>query len=130
MARKTKAVTIEAEGRDKGKTYLLTEMPVHQAEKWAARALLAISSAGGDVNPTEGTAGFGGSLFSSLSKVPWGTAEGLLDEMMGCIQFSPSLGIYRKLTEGQDDIEEVKTLFTLRKEILGLHFDFFTSAGS
>ena len=42
MARKTKIVTIAAEGRDYGKSYLLTEMPALKAEKWATRAMMAL----------------------------------------------------------------------------------------
>ena len=36
----------ETPGRDEGKTNLLTEMGVFTAEKWAARALLAMAKAG------------------------------------------------------------------------------------
>ena len=46
MARKTKRVTITAEGRDKGKTFLITELPADQAERWAIRALLALIQSG------------------------------------------------------------------------------------
>ena len=41
MARKTKTVVIES-GRDEGKSFLVTEMPVTKADKWANSALLAI----------------------------------------------------------------------------------------
>src|SRR5690242_21778037 len=44
--RKTLRYTVAEEGRDKGKTYLLTEMSASQAEMWAARAFLAMANNG------------------------------------------------------------------------------------
>ena len=35
MARKTQTYTIDSGGRDKGKTFLITEMPATKAEDWA-----------------------------------------------------------------------------------------------
>lgn len=129
MARKSKTVKIADEGRDCGKSFLLTEMPVDKSEKWAARALLALMKSGADV--PEGMAGMAGLAsfgLGSLTKLAWEDVEPLLDEMMGCIKFCPSPGISRNLHMEADDIEEVGTLLTLRKEILGLHFDFFLDA--
>ena len=48
MARKTKTVVIES-GRDNGKIFLVTEMPVTKADKWANTALLAMMRGGVDV---------------------------------------------------------------------------------
>jgi len=47
MARKTATVTISAEGRDKGKTFFLTEMSAERSEEWGERALLALVRGGG-----------------------------------------------------------------------------------
>ena len=128
--RKTKTVTINDEkSRDNGKSYLLTEMPVDKAEKWAARALLAILKSGGEVAPgAEGMAGLAGFNLEALAKITWDDVEPLLDEMMACVKVSPSPTITRPLMAEADDIEEVKTMLTIRKEILSLHFDFFASA--
>lgn len=38
MARKVEQVVIEAEGREQGKTFILTEMPAIVAERWATQA--------------------------------------------------------------------------------------------
>ncbi len=46
MARKTKDLVI-ADGRDKGKTFVITEMSVIDADNWANRALLAMLRGGG-----------------------------------------------------------------------------------
>ena len=48
MARKTKTLVIES-GRDQGKSFLITEMPVTRADKWANTALLAMLRGGVDV---------------------------------------------------------------------------------
>ena len=132
MARRIKSVTITEDGRDKGKTFLLTEMSAHKAEKWAARALFAMVKSGVQM-PDEmaqagmaGIAAMGPGLLSSLGNVKWVELEPLLDEMMGCIQIAPSPALIRPLCniEGAEDIEEVKTLVTLRKEVLELHLGF------
>lgn len=131
MARKTKTVTITSSGRDQGKVFFLTEMPATKAEKWAARAFLALAKAGLDV-PEEaasaGVAGFAAMGLDAIGKLNWEDAEPLLDEMMGCVQVQPSPGITRPLVEAADDIEEVMTLLTIRKELLELHLGFSLAA--
>ncbi|OYV47980.1 MAG: hypothetical protein B7X10_03770 [Burkholderiales bacterium 21-58-4] len=129
MALKTKTVTITSEGRDLGKNFKLTEMPVAKGEKWAARALLALAKAGVEVpEDADGMAGLAGFGLSSIDKLDWNDIEPLLDEMLGCIKYVPSAGVERALMLEAGDIEEITTLFTLRKEILALHFDFFAPA--
>ena len=59
MARKVEYVTIDQEGRDKGKTFKITEMPALKAEKWATRAFLALAASGLDL-PTDVNAGMAG----------------------------------------------------------------------
>jgi hypothetical protein len=132
MARRTKSITLSEDNRDKGKVFLLTEMPAHKAEKWACRALLALIKSGVQI-PDEmaqagmaGVAAMGSSFLTSMGGVKWAELEPLLDEMMTCMQTIPSPGIIRPLCviDGAEDIEEVKTLITLRKEVLELHLGF------
>lgn len=130
MARKTATVTIDAEGRDKGKVFVLTELPAMQAEEWAGRALFAMMNSGVDIPENIAQAGLAGVAalgISALTKISFDAAKPLLDEMLGCIQFQPSPKVTRALIE--DDIEEVATLIRLRKEIINLHLDFSTPAG-
>ena len=90
--RKTKIVTIEAENRDKGKTFLLTEMSAAQAEKWAARAFLALAKSGAELPAGAADAGLAGVAtagLAALSGLDWDLAEPLLDEMFRCIQIQP-----------------------------------------
>lgn len=129
MARKQATVTISAPGRDVGKVFLLTEMSAAQSEEWAGRALFAMLNAGVEIPDNIAGAGLAGiaSLgISALTRLSFDAAKPLLDEMFTCVQIQPSPSVTRALIE--DDIEEVATRLTLRKEVFSLHMSFFTSA--
>lgn len=126
--RKTKVVQIKEAGRDNGKIFLLTEKPAMQAEKWAARAALAIMRSGVNVPDGFASMGWAGIAivgFKSLAGVKWEDLEPLMDEMFGCIQLVPdpaNPSFARALIEG--DVEEVRTMATLRMEVFELHTGF------
>lgn len=138
--RKTKIVTIDAEGRDKGKSFLITEFPAMRVEKWAARCLLALSRAGVEVPDEAVDAGAIAILSAGLNafrQMAFDDAEPLLDEMLECVQFvgDPN-GLKDQVTglplgvrtlQG-DDIEEVATLLRLRGEVFELHVGFSLGA--
>jgi len=131
MARKTKDVTIAlAEAnRDNGKTFRITEMPAVQAEKWAARALLAMSRSGVEI-PEEALSAGAATLLAaglrSFTSMAFDDAEQLLDEMFACIEFVSSSGVVRALIE--DDIDEVSTRLFLRGEVIEIHTGFSMTA--
>jgi hypothetical protein len=130
MARKTKYVEIAADGggRDAGRAYLITEMAAGPAEKWAARAFLALSHAKVDVHPELASLGMVGiflTSFMAFRDASWEDIEPLLDEMFTCIRACPNPGdrdVTRPLVE--TDIEEVATRVRLRREALELHAGF------
>lgn len=124
MARKVSEYTVETEGRDKGKVFVLTEMPAAQAEKWAMRVLLAAARSGFDVGHTVGMGMQGVALLglSALANMAWDEAEPLLDEMMTCVRIKEQSGAREVFS---DDIEEVVTRFDLRKAVLDLHISFY-----
>lgn len=138
--RKTKIVTIDAEGRDKGKSFLITEFPAMRVEKWAARCLLALSRAGVEVPDEAVDAGAAAILSAGLSafrQMKFDDAEPLLDEMMECASFvgdanglkDPVTGLPLGVRALQpDDIEEVATLLRLRGEIFEIHTGFSLGA--
>ena len=132
MARRTKDLTITAQGRDFDKMFLLTEMPAVQAEKWAGRALLALLKSGVELPEDVAKAGLAGIAsvgIKAFGSIEWGLAEPLLDEMMNCVQVIPNKRdkrVVRALFE--EDIEEVTTLLALRKEVLELHLGFSLAA--
>ncbi|MGV7078493.1 hypothetical protein ACWA5Z_06765 [Testudinibacter sp. P80/BLE/0925] len=124
MTLKTKKITIE-KGRDKGVTFLLTEMPVVKADKWAMKALLAMASSGITVpNPREGMLGISRVAFSALKGMPEDKTVALLDELLECVQIVPEGGSARSLDLSLNDVKDFSTLWLLRKEVFMLHIDF------
>lgn len=130
--RKELDVTITAEGRDHGKKFHLTELSASRAEKWAARALLALLKSGVELPDGVaelGMAGVAAMGLQALGGITWELAEPLLAEMMECITVCPSdrdPGFQRKLVE--EDIEEVATRLYLRKLVFELHVGFSLTA--
>lgn len=134
MARKTETVIItgDANNRDNGKHFLLTEMPAAQAESWANRALLAIGRSAAEIDTAAAPGGMAGIYTigaTALSRLRWEDAQPLLDEMFGCIQIigdpTKPQATTRKLLEGENaDIEEVTTRWQLREKVISLHLGF------
>ena len=148
MARRV-AIIRGTSGRDKGKAYMLTEMPASQAERWAMRAIMAMASSGAEM--PDGMEGAGLAGIASMvagadpdtpalamlargalvlfSRVPFDVAEQLMADMFSCVTFvydqSKPDGT-RYLIE--DDIEEVATRLKLRAELLKLHLGFSSAA--
>jgi hypothetical protein len=133
--RRTKLVMITDEGRDKGKKFLITELPASQAEAWAFRVLLALGSTNADIpSPETGMAGLAQIGLRGLMGLPWYVAEPLLKEMFQCVQVCPDAkqpSFTRPLEPaetGDYDIQEIATRIKLRKEIFQLHVDFSSAA--
>jgi hypothetical protein len=125
--RKTATITITDPGRDAGKIYILTEMPAMQAEKWAARALLALSKGGVEIPEDIANAGLAGVAtlgMKAFGGMSFADAEPLMDEMFECVKIQPgeNPNIVRALVES--DIEEIMTRVSLRKAIFELHVNF------
>lgn len=132
MARKT--LKIDLIDRGVSKRFLITEAPASVAEEWAVRAFLAMAAAG--VQLPEGVdglsdlerLGLAGLMevgLGALGKIPYTAAKPLLDMLMDCVQLIPDPNddrIARPLIE--DDIEDVKVRFILRKEVFKLHLGF------
>ena len=150
MARKTKTVVIES-GRDDGKSFLVTEMPVTKADKWANSALLAMMRGGVDVGgvnfdliantlmPSDAPKidVSGGMLelarisIAGLGNVTETVGQSLLDQLIeDCVQVVPTGGAARPMLSIDDEIEDLKTLWTLRKEAFILHIDFLADGSS
>jgi hypothetical protein len=128
--RRVADVLITDEGRDKGKCFLITELPAAQAEKWAMRALLLAAQAGVDVGNAKGMAGIAVAGIQAIMGLRFADVEPLMDEMFTCVQIrpdhashDPNKAMYtRPLIE--TDIEEVLTRIKLREEVLKLHLGF------
>lgn len=131
--RKTKRIVIrptpdDKKNRDAGKTFEITEMSAVRAEKWATRALSAMMNSGADIPPEAVRMGMGALVAIGLKAVlavPFADAEGLLDEMLFCVEILPDPKhpeIRRPFDS--EDIEEVSTILLLRSEVFEIHTDF------
>lgn len=131
MARKTKRHTITTEGRDKGKVFILTEMPCDQGERWALRALLALTNTGAAI-PEEalgaGMAGLAAVGVQALGMLNAEQVQPLLDELWpACVRIVPpneKLMPQEILPGINSQIEEVKTRLEIYRELLTLHTGF------
>jgi len=127
MARRKETVTIEAEGRDKGKVFVITEMPADQAERWAIRALLALAKAGVTVtDAAQGMAGLAAAGLAALGSLPYEAVGPLMAEMFSCVKYQhqPNQPL-QDIDDGErSQIEEVATRLELRKRIFKLHTGF------
>lgn len=128
MARNVSNYTVTDEGRDKGKVFVLTEMPASRAESWAMRSLLALMAGGVDVPEgfeRMGMAAMAEIGIKALAGLKWEVAEPLLAEMWSCVQIMPDPSkqhIIRNLIE--EDTEEIATRIKLRAEVWKLHTGF------
>ena len=146
MARKTISVTIDGDNRDKGKTYLITEMSAFAADKWAFRVLSAINVGNIDMgffSDVEELAKTGMQGVNAASKMLGGAInllqsideyklDAIVDDLHYCCAFIPMPGaLPRPVMDKVDgDVEEVSTLFKLKVEALKLHLDFLKAANS
>ena len=128
MARKEIDHTILADGRDKGKSFHIKEMPALTAQDFADRIFFAAMNSG--INIPDGLHKLGMEGLWSVGiqmayKIPYDWARPMLNMLMDCITINTEAGTTRKLVES--DIEEFTTVYELRKEVLKLHFSFFVT---
>lgn len=129
MARKTCRVTIDADGRDKGKTFVLTELPALDIERWTVRLILALGKNGvslPDVQAQSGFAAIASVLWVLLAQVSAEEADALLATMLDGLKIDEGK-ITRNLVA--DDIEEPETLLQIRMAWVDLHSGFFAKGG-
>jgi flagellar motor component MotA len=134
MARNVCNYAVMDEGRDKGKIFVLTEMPASRAESWAMRALLALMAGG--VEMPEGFERMGMAAMAevgikALAGLKWEVAEPLLEEMWTCIKIMPDASkphLVRNLLE--EDVEEITTRVKLRAEVWKLHTGFLKAVAN
>lgn len=136
--RKTREFTIEANNRDKGKRFRITEMSAVAQEKWATKAIMAIANSGIELpNGAENLQGIEGlskliiqTGIKALLNVKYELAEPLYEELLSCCEYLGNKGenISRPLSQStaEEVIEEITTLFTIRYQVWKLHTDFFT----
>lgn len=137
-----KEKTIVLTDRDKQLTFKIREMPATRLESWIVRAGLLLASTGmlkglssgspdaGEVINAAGRAMAEEGL-SALGRIDYEKAAPLLDELLACC-CRVDAGIEQQMTPDVADgiIEDVRTLFALRREALALNLGFFAPAGA
>ena len=126
--RKRVRVTIDAEGRDKDKRFLITEKPAMEAERWFMRVLAYLARVGISTTTMMSMTGMASMPgFNPTQMFAWVDDAGLMDEVMACIQCWPQdAPKARPLTWSATgpDIEEPATLLRLKMEVFALHVGF------
>lgn len=131
MARKVQRYTVTESNRDSGKTFQITELPALEAERWALRALLAMSRNGVTVPDDALDAGFASLAamgLNMLANIKPDEANELMQKMLECVMYVPEGKGLQPRPLVDSDIEEISTLFRLRAEVLKLHGDFLKGA--
>lgn len=137
--RKEKKIVLNDRGRELN--FKIKEMSALQLERWIVKAGLLLAGSGildaslasGDAGDVMAKAGqvISDEGLSALTKLDFDKAEPLLDDLLGCCYHVVEGGVETRLTPGIVDgiIEDVRTLFQLRKEALALNLGFFVNAG-
>lgn len=131
--RRVETLTVEFDGRDKGKSFNINEMPAYQAEEWFTRAVMLLAKSGLEVPPDimdRGAMAFvamaAGLAIGGLSKCNFEEVRPLLQQMMECVEYvnpaAPDMPIKGYLMLQQ--IEEPRTILWLREKIISLHLNF------
>jgi len=136
--RKEKLITLNDRGNEM--TFKIREMPAMKLESWLARAGLLLAGTGafdgkevatpGDAIQKAGAMLSQGGI-SALANIDYEKAQPLLDDLLACCS-RVDAGIEQKMTPETVDgiIEDVRTLFALRKEALLLNMGFFMGGES
>ena len=131
MSRRVKTITIEEEGRDKGKVFVLTEMPATVAEVWATQAIELLLKAGADVSAEAQAAGgmqaLAGTPITGVAQLR-ALQDPSLAAWWDCVRYEHASNLPPQpiLQGAACQIEELKTISQLRMEVLRLHTDFFS----
>lgn len=114
------------QNRDVGKVFEITEMSSDKAERWAMRALLALTNTGVEIPQGIEGAGMAGIAhigFQMFGLLDFDVVEPLLAEMMTCINIQVGT-VSRPINDDFGDIEEVATRLKLRRAWFELHTGF------
>lgn len=131
MARKVERYTVKDDNRDNGKTFELRELPAREAERWALRALLAMSRHGVDLPDGALDSGFASLAtigLNMLGNIDPEEADKLMDKMLECVSYVPEGKGLQPRPLIDSDIEELSTLLKLRAEVFKLHAGFLKAA--
>lgn len=127
MARKEIEIKIE-EGRDAGKTFKITEMPVVQADKWVTRLLCLLGKSNKEITDLAFTNG--ADFLKALSKAEDKDLEPLLDELLECASFmKDGVAVPMKGNMVNSVVDDWRTLMRLKYETMVLILGFLDEGG-
>lgn len=135
--RKSELVVVPEWGkRDAGKIFKITEWPAMRAAKWGDRAFLLVTGSGERV--PENVAGRGMEWVAIITinvllqaNVRYEVLGPMLDELLECVEIvrdRDHLDVATAIVS-DDDIEEPRTIYWLRSEVLRVHTDFSVADG-
>ena len=133
MALKEAIVTVDAEGGDKGKVFVITRMDAISADRWGRHVLQAAIKSGVEIPESEistgiaGVAALGIRIFGGINPLE---ADTLLDRLLEQVQIVPdprTPAVRRKVIA--QDFEEIETVGFLHQEAFKIHAGFFKGAG-
>jgi len=132
MARESKTFEVtDSNSRDFGKKFKITEMPWYRVERIAVKMFHGIAKSGielPDFNLDGDAEDLATFTLTAIFKVDTDILNEIMDEMLKSIEVViPKDGNTRKLQE--NDIEDVGTVLSLRKEIIMMNIGFFTRGG-
>lgn len=122
--RRTEVVHITAENRDKGHTYIITEMDAFEGEDLGVKILLALSNAGVDIPDTSaGMAGLAAVGIAAMAKLPYAVVKPILNDMLTHVvyQHAPK---HPPMPLSNANVFETSTLLEIRKAFIKLHLGF------
>lgn len=138
--RKIEDVTVpQTFSRDAGKVFRITEWSAKRADDWVVRMSLAYNRGGGDLPMMSALAGRGMEAVAYVGiqtflrgQIKAEEVIPILDELLECVQIVRSLKAIDQVTGlplatpivSDDDIEEVRTRWWLRSEVLRIHTGF------
>ena len=144
MGRKIEQVTVPAEwgARDAGKVFEITEWPAARADEWAIDAMLAYNRGGGNLDPDMLIGrGMEAIFFVGVQTFLRGQLRGdevkpILNQLLECVKIVRDPRAIDVSTgrpaatalASPDDIEEIKTIWWLRSEVLRVHTGFSPAA--
>ena len=136
MTRKVTEYVVDADNRDKGATFILTEMSADRGASWAYRLLFLLLNSGGVISDDMLHSGFAGvaavgrmlgELKDAIEKLPYEKIQPLLDELMACVKWQPEdrrLAAQAIMRGDNCQIQEISTFFKLHWAVLELHTGF------
>lgn len=134
--RRTVTVKIEEEGRDKGKVFLIEEMPADVGERWALQVLYLWSQIGVTMPQGVQEAGMAGLAAVGVDFLTIAQARALTDPSLDVMwdyikyQHAPDHPPQKIVSGANCQIDEIRTRKRLREEVLKLHLVFFQDGNS